>query len=161
MPLCGKHLARNNRERGKRMFKKILVATDASEYSVHALVKAVELAKLLGSEIELLHVIDHPAAFVGMHSEAYHMTLTDAEIEDNGNSVLNETVKAVSIGDVPLRRHIATGYADVASLENAEKLGCDLIVMGTKGHRPLIGALMGSVTQRVVSDAECPVLVVK
>ena len=143
------------------MFKRILVATDASEYSIHALDKAVAIAKLLGAEIELLHVIDHPAAFVGMHSEAYHMTLTDAEIEDIGNSVLNETVKTVSVGDVPLRRHIATGYADVAILETAQKLKCDLIVMGTKGHRPFIGALMGSVTQRVVGDAECPVLVVK
>jgi nucleotide-binding universal stress UspA family protein len=143
------------------MFKRILVATDASEYSVHALKQAVELAKLAGGEIELLHVVDHPAAFVGMHSEAYHMTLTDDEIAEIGNSVLNETVKTVSVGDVPLRRHIATGYADIAILEYAEKYKADLIVMGTKGHRPLVAALMGSVTQRVVGDANCPVLVVK
>jgi nucleotide-binding universal stress UspA family protein len=143
------------------MFKKILVATDASPHSVAALRAAVGIARAAGSEIVLLNVVSSLAGFAAIQSEVPAYVLSDEEIETMGSIALDETLKHVDVSAVPLSRRIETGFADNAILRVGQEIGCDLIVMGTKGHNPLAGALLGSITQRVVGMAHCPVMVVK
>ncbi|MBW8383437.1 MAG: universal stress protein [Youngiibacter sp.] len=141
------------------MFKKILVATDGSEYSRHALAAALEIAKQFGSEVELIHVImRHPNMIASEVTVGIDMT--SMEYEALSKTVLEDTMKGIEAGGVKIETKIMHGYPSKVVIEEANK-GADLIVMGTKGHGPWAGAIMGSVTQRVVSNAPCPVLVVK
>lgn len=141
------------------MFRKILVATDGSEFSRHAFAAAVEMAKGFGSEIELLHVImKHPYIIASEVSAGIDMT--NMEYEALSKTAMEETMKGIDVGEIKVETKIVYGYPSQVVVEEAKK-GADLIVMGTKGHGPWAGAIMGSVTQRVVSNAPCPVLVVK
>jgi nucleotide-binding universal stress UspA family protein len=141
------------------MFKKILVATDGSEYSRHAFSAAVEIARGFGSEIELLHVImKHPHIMASEVSAGIDMT--SMEYEAISKTAIEDTMVGIDVGEIKVETKIVHGYPSQEVVEEAKK-GADLIVMGTKGHGPWAGAIMGSITQRVVSNAPCPVLVVK
>lgn len=143
------------------MFKKILVPTDASEYSCHALATAIDIAKRYNAEIVLLHVVDKPAnySYMGAHISGYAL-FPEEKINEIGQQVINETVAGTNPNGVKMTTRISKGYAATIILK---ELGADidLIVMGSRGHGPLKGALTGSVTLQVLSQAACPVMVVK
>ncbi|HWQ71161.1 MAG TPA: universal stress protein [Desulfitobacteriaceae bacterium] len=141
------------------MVKRILVATDASEYSRHALIIAVEYAKQFQAEIELLHVVHQPP-LVYPELGGYFFSYSDEQIKEIGKHVLEETLKGIDTGQVKINRKIVPGYPQTAILDEIKR-DIDLVILGTRGHSPIAGALIGSVTQRVLADAPCPVLVVK
>ncbi|UWG95817.1 universal stress protein [Dehalobacter sp. DCM] len=142
------------------MFTRILVATDGSEYSREALKMAVELAKKFNSEIELLHVITEPIPYLGSDLSSFWHQLTDEQIKEIGNKVMEMTLWGVSPENIDIIKKIVTGYP-AEEILNEIRRDFDLVIMGTRGHGPLAGAVAGSVTQRVIADADCPVLVVK
>ncbi|KJR49226.1 UspA [Desulfosporosinus sp. I2] len=142
------------------MFKKILVATDASEYSRRALKDALELAKTFGGEVELLFVMYIREAYWG-YNVAYSVLVSPEEIEDAGELALEATLKGIDVGDVPLKKKVVQGYPATMILEEVQKEGIDLVVMGSHGYGLIAGSVLGSVSQRVLQQAECPVLIVK
>ncbi|KUG03442.1 uspa [hydrocarbon metagenome] len=77
-----------------------------------------------------------------------------------GEQILNATLKGIDVSQVIVSKKTVTGYP-ASEIIDEIKRGFDLVVMGSRGHRPLVGAVLGSVTQRVLADAPCPVLVVK
>lgn len=69
------------------------------------------------------------------------------------------TLKDIDIGNVQLLKKHSPGYPAISILEEMKR-EFDLVVMGTCGHGVFTGAVLGSVTQRVLAHAQCPVLVV-
>jgi len=142
------------------MYKKILVPTDASEYSKRALSTAIELARLLGSEIELFHVTFTPQAYWG-YALSYGITVSQEELNRNGEAALDASLAGLDLGQVPLRRKLKSGHPVNEILKELETEQIDLVVMGSHGYGPIMGPVLGSVSQRVLQRAECPVLIIK
>jgi nucleotide-binding universal stress UspA family protein len=142
------------------MFKKILVATDTSDYSKRALESAIDLAKEFGGQIELFHVIDYPAMYGGLSLSVDNYVLSEEKQVELSGHVMESTLKGVDTKGVVIERKSVMGNPAVEIVAESAK-GFDLIVMGTSGHSPLGGAIIGSVTQKVVGKAACPVLAVK
>lgn len=141
------------------MFKRILVPTDGSEPSRHALIKALELARKFNSEVELFHVTQSPEAYYGYNS-GYNNCMDQELNEQNGALALEFTLKGIDVGDVHLSKKHISGSAAGSILDEIRR-EFDLVVMGTQGHAPIAGAFLGSVTQRVLAHSHCPVLIVK
>lgn len=139
--------------------KKILVATDASEYSRQALKSALDLARKFHSEVELL--------FVVYKQRAYAVNLLDEhvnwleQIKQEGELALEATLEGIDITDVNLIKKIVQGKPANMILEEIENENIDLVVLGSHGYGVISGALLGSVSQRVLHGAKCSVLIAK
>ena len=142
------------------MYKKILVAIDASDQSIRALSKAAQLAAHFHSEITLLHVIDYPVQYLDMGMLIRNMPASPEEIVKAGSQIIQASTKGVDLDGISVTNKTVAGNVAHSVLEESKK-GYDLIVMGTVGRSPWSGALIGSATQRVLGRALCPVLVVK
>jgi nucleotide-binding universal stress UspA family protein len=141
------------------MFKKILIATDGSEYSRRAFEAAVASAKCFGAEIELLFVFKQPRNY-GTFSGLSTVEFTNEQVEEISNRIFNATVKDIDHSGINVERKVMIG-SHAATILSEAKNGVDLIVMGSRGHSLVSGAVIGSVTQKVLSVAACPVMVVK
>lgn len=142
------------------MFKKILVATDASEYSRRALQSALDLAQKFQAQIVLLFVAYTPEAYWGYNS-AYSIEITREEIEERGWLTLGAALEGIDLKNVPLKKKMLQGHPSTVILEEIVNENIDLVVMGSHGYGPIAGAVLGSVSQRVLRKATCPVLIVK
>jgi len=144
------------------MFKRILVPTDASEYSRRALQTALDLARELQSEIELLFVTFTPEGYWGYNMAYLMQEITPNQIEKAGKLTLEATLKGIDVKDVPLKERMIQGqHPSSVILEEIINENIDLVVMGSHGYGPIHGAALGSVSQRVLRKAACPVLIVK
>jgi nucleotide-binding universal stress UspA family protein len=141
-------------------FETILVPVDFSAHSKEALDTAIQIAHQFGSTIHLLHCYHIQTAGIAPYGivmpSGYCADLRDAaekHLNDWHEIVSNEGIKSESIlsADSP---SLATNLA-------AEEIEADLIVMGTRGLSGLKHAVLGSVAERVVRLAPCPVLTVK
>lgn len=141
------------------MFKTILVPTDASESAQRALMMALELAKEFGSQIVLLHVVYTPEAMG--YTLSHGITVPQEEISIYGREALTAALAGIDIGDVPIEKKQIPGHPSVAILEEIESGHYDLVVMGSRGYGPIAGSFLGSVSQRVLSKAVCPVMIIK
>jgi len=142
------------------MFEKILVPTDASEYSRRALKTALELARIFNSEVELMFVMYIREVYWG-YNVAYSFLIPPEQIEQAGELALQATLEGIDVGDVPLKKKKVEGYPASVILEEIEKENINLVVMGSHGYGQITGSILGSVSQRILQKAECPVLIVK
>ncbi|TGE31648.1 universal stress protein [Desulfosporosinus sp. Sb-LF] len=141
------------------MFKTILVPTDASESAQRALLNAIELAKEFGSQIVLLHVVFTPEALGYTLSSG--ITVPQEEISIYGGEALTAALAGIDTRNVPIEKKQIPGHPAIAILEEIKSGHIDLVVMGNRGYGPIVGSLMGSISQRVLCKAECPVMIVK
>ncbi len=135
---------------------KILVPVDGSENSEHALVKALELAAALKSKLIFLYVANVNQLAVNSCLSA---ELLEA-VNKAGDVVLSFAEERVPEG-VESERLLETGSPASVIVDVAEDSGADLIVMGSRGLGLVKGVLLGSVSQYVVENAKCAVMVVK
>lgn len=142
------------------MFKNILVPTDGSEFSRRALTTALEMARTLGATIELLHVTFTPQAYWG-YTVSYGITVTQEELDRSGKLALEATIFGMDLSQVPLTKKLVSGHPVTAIVEEIENEKIDLVVMGSHGYGVIAGSFLGSVSQRVLNRAQCPVLIVK
>jgi nucleotide-binding universal stress UspA family protein len=139
--------------------KRILVPVDFSEPSDGALDRAIEMAKELGAEIHLLNVLDVPPQLRGTQT-----TMPDAwaEMRDTARQELDKRLRRVRAKRVRAHGHFEEGYPAARVIAHqAEELGADLIVMGSVGGSRLVRVLLGSVADRTLRLAKCPVMIVK
>ncbi|OLN27689.1 universal stress protein [Desulfosporosinus metallidurans] len=141
------------------MFKTILVPTDASESAQRAFVIAIELAKEFSSRIVLLHVVFTPEALGYTLSNG--ITVPQEEISIYGREALAAALDGIDTGNVLIEKKQIPGHPAVAILEEIKNGHVDLVVMGNRGYGPITGSLLGSISQRVLSKAECAVMIVK
>ena len=138
------------------MMKNILVPVDGSEGADRAIEKAVMLAKLCNAKVNFLYVAN-------INQLAINAVLSDAILDSvtkAGNVILERAREMVPEG-VEKESFSDTGSPAVVVLDFAESNNIDLIVMGSRGLGVVKGVLLGSVSQYVVEQAKCPVLVVK
>ena len=136
------------------MFKVIIWATDGSSGAEKALPFAKDLVKSQGGRLIVVHVNEFMAGR-GAGPVLVNQDQVQAAIKKQVADLKQEGLDA----KLHLAEVMAGGAAHVIA-EIADKEGADLIVMGTRGHGPLAGLLVGSVTNRFLHIAKCPVLVV-
>ena len=140
------------------MYKRILVPTDFSEHSERAFTHARELAELCGAELIVFHSFDRPPP-PGLHGagSARRAYLDQAAAEATAR--LEEWAGRCAQGGC--RRISVEGKPWVEILAAAEREEIDLICMASHGRGGVGGLLVGSVTERVLHRATCPVLVIR
>lgn len=137
---------------------KILIPTDFSELSHQAIDVALPMVKQLGAEVTFLHIIerlDHPDDMTALFDEGY------AYMMDRARALLNDLVVRAKQENIQADSEIANGTPYIEILKMAEKIGANLIIMGTHGRKGLDHMLMGSQAERVVRMATCPVTTIK
>jgi nucleotide-binding universal stress UspA family protein len=143
---------------GGAMFERILLAVDGSEHSYHAARVAANLARAMNSEILRIVVsYDRIPPFLG---EPNLQQAIDARLSE-AQEFLQKAVSAV--GDVPAEIHseLIEGDAAESIIDVATTRNSSVIVMGSRGLGRLAGLVLGSTSQKVVSHAPCPVLIVR
>ncbi len=137
----------------------ILAPTDFSDASRPAVEYAADLARRWAARLVMLHVIEpitETYVWPGEPATAELFVAEPEELEPEWQSLL----EAVNLGDVRHEHRTVKGYAVPSIAAAAREMGVDLIVMGTHGRTGLMHALLGSVAERVVREADCPVLTV-
>lgn len=140
--------------------KKILCAVDFSEASKEVASYAAYLAKSMGAEILVLYVAPSLSQYVGFHVPPSSIESFVKEIVAGADKSM-ESFLAEQFKDVRARGEVVTGYAAEEILNTAAEEKVELIVMGTHGRRGIDRILFGSVAERVVKNAQCPVLTVR
>ncbi len=139
------------------MFKRVLWATDGSEAADRALPLAKSLATDGGGEMIVAHCEEHTMA--GKGGPAYPRNPDEEDLKSKIHRQAAELSEEGMTTKV-LTSKITVGGAAHAIAETAVDADADVIVVGTRGHTPLTGLVLGSVTQRLLHLAPCPVLVV-
>jgi nucleotide-binding universal stress UspA family protein len=137
------------------MFRTILVAVDGSPNSNEALAMAIDLAQHYNAKLCLLHAFPHVSDLLGT-PQYEHLLEARSTI---GMQILESMRKQVPAG-VKAEIQLLEGPPAPAVLRVAQEDGCDLIVMGSRGHSQLGGMLLGSVSNVVAQRAHCPVMIV-
>jgi nucleotide-binding universal stress UspA family protein len=148
------------------MFEKILVATDGSKHSVSAAKTALEMAKLYGSTITALYVVDVSREYAPL-GDLISRVADDlianirSSLQEQGKSATKQVVDLAESAGIKATGKITEGYPAEDIIRIAEEEGIGLIVMGGMGATGLDRFLLGSVADKVVRTSKVPVLVVK
>jgi nucleotide-binding universal stress UspA family protein len=142
-----------------RKIKSVLVPVDFSDSSRTALDRAAALAEKLGAQVHLLHVWELPEALPREELESAsgaHLASVLEKLAHDGLAAFTAEARARNI---PIQSASVEGGVTWRSIVRAaETAPHDLVVMGTHGRKGFARALLGSVTERVVRYAPCPVL---
>ena len=141
--------------------RKVLFPTDLSEPAEAGWTHALVFAKEFGAEIVLLHVVAEPPRL----AEAYEMGFTPDRfvqaVSEEARRLMADMIAKAADWKVPITPQVRRGVEFREIIEAARDHEADLIVMGTHGRTGLAHALLGSVAEKVVRKAPCPVLTVK
>jgi nucleotide-binding universal stress UspA family protein len=143
--------------------KHVLVATDFSEPSHAALAYGGALAHNFAATLHVLHVVGEVSAVV-YGADGYSMSVPELgqDLEDNARQQLAELLFDNHASPLPIRQVVTVSNTPaLAIVEYAAREHIDLIVTGTHGRGAVAHLLMGSVAERVVRTAPCPVLTVR
>ena len=145
------------------LLKNILVATDFSEPSDAAVAYGCELAQSFGARLTVFHAAENIAAR-SYGSDGF--VFIDPDLQHDLEAAAHTQIAAVIAGEKrallkPTSVVVTSNLAASAIVDYARQAGIDLIVMGTHGRGAVAHLLMGSVAERVVRTAPCPVLTVR
>jgi nucleotide-binding universal stress UspA family protein len=139
------------------MFKNILLGVDGSEHALRAARLAGEMARLTNADLRIVVSFDPVPVYLGepFLQEALSNRMKQAD------EILQPALDEV--GSIPgiLKTEILEGPPAEAILNVAEVRDIDLIVMGTRGRGRFTSVLLGSQSQKVVSHAACPVMLIR
>lgn len=141
----------------------IVVPYDFSAHSKAALSAATGLGQCLGADLHLVHVIQSPAYAYRVYAASTTPPLIDmAEVRESVRKSLSDAADRSKYVPGRIQAHVVEGDSVAEAITNsAEKLGADLIAMGTHGRTGLAHAFLGSVAERTLRSAPCPVLSVQ
>lgn len=155
------------------MFEKVLVPLDGSEHSLRALEIAIQIAKKFGGKITLIQVysvsvrpiimpepttLTHPGVPVMTPAEVSKVVEATRKA---GANILTEGEEKVKAQEIPVETLLVEGHVVEEIIKTAKEGSFDLIVMGARGISKIREILLGSVSDGVIRNASCPVLVVK
>jgi nucleotide-binding universal stress UspA family protein len=160
MPPARKEENAGAERRGKYMrvqLKRIICATDLSEFSNHTIPYGVALAKEFGARLYVCHVIDLPS--VGVYGEAYQNSI------EQQNRILRETESRLRgyIGEQPVKWEplITRGHTSDEIARLAEEKNADLVIAASHGRSGFKRLVLGSVTERLMRTLACPLLILR
>lgn len=136
------------------MYDRILVPTDGSVGTAHVALHAIELAAVHGSTVHAITVIDSEIA-------SYLGEADSDSLDVRADRTVGMVEQMADSHDVSCETEIRTGDPAESILQYADEVDVDLIVVGTHGRSGLARHLVGSVTERLVRFAHCPVLTLR
>lgn len=139
------------------LFSKILCPVDFEENSIAALDIASELARERGATIYLLHVARVPADQVDAPLPAGPNPRWEQEARKKLADIAHDKLG----GRVRYQIHVISGVPDADVIRAAKDLDAELVVMATHGRTGLSHLILGSVAERVMREAKCPVLTIR
>jgi nucleotide-binding universal stress UspA family protein len=141
--------------------QRILAPTDLSELSKQGLQTALGLAETFGAKLLLLHVVEPPPYQVeGLLPSQLGTTLLD-DLERQASKELAQMLSDKHGSQVEVMQRVVVGIPYRKIVEVAEEEKSDLIVMTTHGRTGLSHLVMGSVAEKIVRTASCPVLTLR
>jgi nucleotide-binding universal stress UspA family protein len=142
--------------------KRILIPTDFSEPSAVAVKYGLALSEAFGASVQILHVLEDPFIH-GWAGEGYMPDLASFRqtLREQANSQLEKTLSPADRAKYHAQVVTKFGAPFLEIVRFAKEQEVDLIVMGTHGRGPVAHMLMGSVAEKVVRKAPCPVLTVR
>ena len=153
------------------MYERILVALDGSEQSYKALDHAAAIAEKFGSELTLLTVVPRVMLPIFPNGGFVAVTMTSAKNMIQEQEKMRDVYQDVLAGaearvrsehpDLNVSTILREGRPTVIIVDVAEKDGYDLIVMGSRGIRGIMGWILGSTSRGVVDSCTKPVLIIK
>jgi nucleotide-binding universal stress UspA family protein len=146
------------------MFQHILLASDGSDHALQATEAAAEIARKFGARVTLLTVFNPPIMsppFLGGPEPLIDAEILVQQAEEVQEAVERRTGEVLEKHTVPYEclREVGHPVDHIVSVAEREKV--DLIVMGSRGLGGLQSFLLGSVSDRVLHHAHCPVLIVR
>jgi universal stress protein A len=139
----------------------LLVPTDFSEGSKQALEYALGLARTCGTKLTLLHVVELPSYVTDGHTPVHLFTALRDDMQGSAQRELARLLPEDSGTPIEIVRQVVVGVPHQKILETAAAEQVDWIVMATHGRTGLSHMVMGSVAERVVRTAPCPVLTLR
>jgi len=138
----------------------ILAPTDFSDSSKKAISDALDLAQTFGATLSLLHVLE-PSPYLGEFTLPTMGEELLGDLERQASTALAQLLPEAQQAKIEVTRAVAIGSPSQTIVETAEAEHVDLIVMATHGRTGLSHLLIGSVAERVVRTAPCPVLTIR
>jgi len=138
------------------VFSNILVAVDGSESAKKAFEKSIYLAQKCSSKLDLVHVVQ--CELGGDSANTFEII---EELKNNAKKMLEEYKTQAVNNDVIIQIMVIQGDPSQVIIELAKAKSYDLIIMGTRGRTAFQELLIGSVSQKVMHHASCPVMVVR
>jgi nucleotide-binding universal stress UspA family protein len=136
-------------------FKRIVVPTDFSDTADTAIALAGRIADWYAAGVDLVNVVDATVyAYAG-----YPFASLSRELMTGAEAALQKV--KVNAGKGTLNRYLLSGSPAAEIVKHAKKHSADLVVIGTHGHGAVARFFLGSVADRVVHEAHCPVIVIK
>lgn len=137
----------------------LLVPVDFSEYQTRLLAHAREIALVYGMTVTLLHVVELTGLpdVYGLSSEAP----SPDELTDRTRTMLEKEAGDLRAHDLQVDVEVRSGYPAAETLDAADELDIDFLAVATHGRRGIDRMLMGSVAEKVIRQAPCPVFTVK
>lgn len=141
--------------------RRILFPTDFSEHAEHAWLFALQFAQDFGAEVHVLHVVAPPPRLTEAYSMNFDPEKFAAALTAEAQTSLDRLVEGAKPRNLTFHKEVRMGVDFHEIIDYARKHQIDLIVMATHGRTGLAHALVGSVAEKVVRKAPCPVLTVK
>jgi nucleotide-binding universal stress UspA family protein len=136
-------------------FHRVLVATDGSRQCRSAVERAIDFARSYGGEMTVISIVDVPAEF---YAEAPQIV---EDMVHKAQGYVEEVRKQAGASGVKVEAFVREGEAYQAIVDIAKTTGVNTIVMGSHGRTGLKRLLMGSVAEKVIGYAPCPVLIAR
>jgi nucleotide-binding universal stress UspA family protein len=148
------------KEEGTMTIKRMLIPTDLSPAALHALEYAVDLAKPFDAELVLLFVLESLFYPLPDYDGAQSAAMAEAFAEQRriAQRAMARLEKRYAKRGTKLRTLLQSGRPAEAIVDTAKRTRADLVVMATHGRTGVSRLLLGSVAERVVRTAPCPVL---
>ena len=143
------------------MMTKIMVCFDGSDHAATALRHAAELARRFEATLEVVTVMHIDVNAIAIGDSAVMIPYEEDAARAAAADVLGLALTLVKDAGYPApATHVLRGGPAEAILDHARSTGADLIVAGRRGYGTLRGMLVGSVSQKLIAHATCPVLIV-
>jgi nucleotide-binding universal stress UspA family protein len=140
----------------------VLVATDFGPAADSALAYGREFARMFGARLHVLHVVENPLVYPGAEAVRVDLARVQADLEAGAQHRLDQIVTSEDREQLRAVTVIRTGNTPAFEIVNhARVAGIDVIITGTHGRGFMGHLLMGSVAEKVVRIAPCPVLTVR
>jgi len=142
--------------------RRLLVAYDGSDNSKRALQYVVDLARDTGMALQI-HVVNdqHEPIIYGEYVTSAMIDELNNSLMAKSRSVLDEAAAMLQAGGLTCETHTQLGNVAEQINDAVKRLGCDTVVMGTRGLGSFTGLVLGSVASRVIHEVSVPVLLVK
>jgi nucleotide-binding universal stress UspA family protein len=143
---------------------RVLLATDGSDHAAmaHDLVNAIDWPE--GSTVRIVTVAQPLDVVFGAPWAARlaeEMDALTAELGQRAESIVDEAARGLTRAPLTIERVVLHGRPGSCIVDEAGDFGADLIVLGSRGHGPILSMLLGSVAREVTDHAPCPVLVAR